>query len=115
MILINEDDYISKVKIARGIANQIADCKRRLNNPNELNVATNELVCLAFMLDVFNMVQVVLKIEHKIDLDSMREMRVDSKLEYKLQGTASIPHWIEFSTVSRNIPNEYLGISEHDE
>ena len=41
MILINEGDYISKTKLARGIANQIADCKRRLNNPNELNVATN--------------------------------------------------------------------------
>ena len=74
MILIDECDYISKVKIASGIANQIADCKRRLNNPNELNIATNELVCLAFMLDVFNMVQVVLKIEHKIDLDSMRKI-----------------------------------------
>ena len=74
MILINEDDYISKVKIAREIANQIADCKRRLNNPNKLNIATNKLVCLAFMLDVFNMVQVVLKIEHKIDLDLMRKM-----------------------------------------
>ena len=81
MILINEGDYISKTKLARGIANQIADCKRRLNNPNELNVATNELVCMAFMLDVFNMVQVVLKIEHKIDLDSISKNMYRDNIE----------------------------------
>lgn len=73
MILIHEDDYISKFKLAKGIANQIADCKIRLKNQNESSAAIRELICLAEMMRVLDMVEVFLRIKHKVDLDSIRK------------------------------------------
>lgn len=70
MILIDEGDYISKVKIARIIAEQYADFQNRMNVPEERQTAMDGLLNISDTMGVYRMVLLVLKVEYKIVLES---------------------------------------------
>lgn len=71
MILVDESSYISRAKLARVIAKQYADCKNRMNVPEERQIAMYGLLSIADTMGVYNMVSLALKVEYKIDLDSI--------------------------------------------